>query len=66
MRADLGGLGVRLGWVGADDKEEPALNAVIERLRNEGDGILLIYDNAVDAYASGLGRDQGPFSVCGG
>ncbi len=25
MRADLVALGVRLGWVGADDKEEPAL-----------------------------------------
>ncbi len=49
MRADLVGLGVRLGWVGADDKEEPALAAVSERLRHEGDGILLIFDNAVDA-----------------
>lgn len=49
MRTDLVGLGVRLGWVGADDKEEPALAAVIERLRHEGDGILLVFDNAVDA-----------------
>ena len=49
MRADLVGLGVRLGWVGADDKEEPALAAVSERLGHEGDGILLIFDNAVDA-----------------
>jgi tetratricopeptide (TPR) repeat protein/transcriptional regulator with XRE-family HTH domain len=49
MRADLVGLGVRLGWVGADDKEEPALAAIIERLGHEGDGILLIFDNAVDA-----------------
>src|SRR6266446_5647945 len=49
MRADLVGLGARLGWVGADDKEEPALAAVIERLGHEGDGILLIFDNAVDA-----------------
>jgi tetratricopeptide (TPR) repeat protein/transcriptional regulator with XRE-family HTH domain len=48
MRADLVGLGVRLGWVGADDKEEPALAAVSERLGYEGDGILLIFDNAVD------------------
>ena len=39
-------LGVRLGWVAADEKEEPALAAVMERLRHEGDGILLIYDNA--------------------
>jgi hypothetical protein len=49
MRADLVALGVRLGWVGAEDKEEPALAAVMERLRHEGEGILLIYDNAIDA-----------------
>jgi tetratricopeptide (TPR) repeat protein len=49
MRADLAGLGVRLGWVTADEKEEPALAAVMERLRHEGEGILLIYDNAIDA-----------------
>jgi len=51
MRADLVALGVRLGWVGADDKEEPALAAVMERLPHEGEGILLIFDNAVDADA---------------
>src|SRR5262249_23296889 len=51
MRADLVSLGVRLGWVAADEKEEPALAAVAERLRHEGEGILLIYDNAVDAVA---------------
>src|SRR5262249_19990908 len=44
MRGDLVGLGVRLGWVTAEEKEEPALRAVAERLRNEGEGILLIYD----------------------
>ena len=48
-RADLVALGVRLGWVAADEKEEPAFAAVMERLRHEGDGVLLIYDNAVDA-----------------
>jgi hypothetical protein len=51
MRADLVWLGVRLKWVAADEKEEPALAVVTERLRQEGDGILLIYDNAVDANA---------------
>jgi hypothetical protein len=51
MRADLVALGVRLGWVGAEDKEEPAVEAVMERLRHEGEGILLIFDNAVDADA---------------
>ena len=49
MRADLVALGVRLGWVEADDKEEPALVAVMERLRHEGEGILLIFDNAIGA-----------------
>jgi len=51
MRADIVALGVRLGWVGAEDKEEPTLAAVMERLRHEGEGILLIYDNAIDADA---------------
>ena len=51
MRADLVALGVRLGWVAADDKEEPALAAVMERLRQEGEGLLLVYDNTVDAKA---------------
>jgi tetratricopeptide (TPR) repeat protein len=49
MRADLVGLGVRLGWIPTDEKEEPALASVMERLRNEGDGILLVYDNANNA-----------------
>jgi tetratricopeptide (TPR) repeat protein len=48
MRADLVSLGVRLGWVGGDDKEEPALAVVMERLRHEGEGILLVFDNAID------------------
>lgn len=49
MRADLVALGVRLGWVAADEKEDPALAIVMERLRHEGEGMLLIYDNAIDA-----------------
>jgi NB-ARC domain len=51
MRADLVALGTRLGWVRPDDKEEPALEAVIERLRHEGEGVLLIFDNAVNAQS---------------
>jgi tetratricopeptide (TPR) repeat protein len=51
MRADLVSLGVRLGWAAADEKEEPALAAVMERLRHEGEGVLLIFDNAMDAQA---------------
>jgi hypothetical protein len=49
MRADLVSLGARLGWVAADETEEPALETVRERLRDEGEGLLLIYDKAVDA-----------------
>jgi tetratricopeptide (TPR) repeat protein len=51
MRADLVALGVRLEWVMPYDKEEPAIAAVMEHLRHEGEGILLIYDNAIDADA---------------
>ena len=47
MRADLVALGVRLNWHASDDKEEPAVAAVMERLRHEGEGCLLVYDNAV-------------------
>ena len=40
----------RRGGCGRDDeKEEPALETVRERLRDEGEGLLLIDDNAVDA-----------------
>ena len=51
MRADLISLGARLGWVAADDKEEEEtkLEVVRDRLRDEGEGLLLIYDNATDA-----------------
>jgi tetratricopeptide (TPR) repeat protein len=51
MRADLIALGIRLGWVVMDDEEEMAVDTVMERLRNEGEGVLLIFDNAVDANA---------------
>jgi hypothetical protein len=51
LRADLVGLGIRLGWVGAEEKEDPAVATVMERLRGEGEGILLIYDNATNVDA---------------
>jgi len=51
MRADLVALGIRLSWVGVDDKEDMAVDTVMERLRHEGEGILLIFDNAIDARA---------------
>jgi tetratricopeptide (TPR) repeat protein len=51
MRTDLVALGTRLRWVAADDKEPEALAIVAERLKQEGEGILLIFDNAPDAAA---------------
>ena len=49
IRADLAALGVRLGWVAAEEREDAALEKVMERLRHEGEGLLLIFDNATDA-----------------
>jgi hypothetical protein len=51
LRADLVGLGIRLGWVGTDAEEEPVIATLMERLRHEGEGILLIFDNVIDADA---------------
>lgn len=47
IRSDLIGLGARLGWLAADMEEEDALAVVADRLRNHGDGILLVFDNAL-------------------
>ena len=44
-RADLVALGVRLGWIG-DDRAPEAFTKVAEKLRIEGDGVLLILDGA--------------------
>jgi tetratricopeptide (TPR) repeat protein len=46
MRADLVALGVQLGWVAPTVKEDPAVTVVMERLRHEGEDLLLIYDDA--------------------
>jgi tetratricopeptide (TPR) repeat protein len=51
IRADLVALGARLGWLLGDELEDRALDAVVERLRHEGEGILLIYDNAIESRA---------------
>jgi tetratricopeptide (TPR) repeat protein len=59
IRADLVALGVRLGWVGAKEEEDPALAAVMERLRHERERILLIFDNAMDADAVRLYLPRG-------
>jgi hypothetical protein len=50
MRADLVALGIRLDWA-ADAKEELAVDTVMERLRHEGEGVLLLFDNAIEAGA---------------
>ena len=49
MRADLTALGVRLGWIDVEHEEDLAVAATLELLRHQGEGILLIYDNATDA-----------------
>ena len=56
MRADLVGIGTRLGWVRADAKvdalsEEAIFATVMERMQHDGEGILLIYDNRAVALA---------------
>ena len=51
MRADLVALGVRLGWVELDENETAAFDKVMERLRHEGEGLLIICDNAASADA---------------
>ena len=52
MRADLSALGARLGWVAADENEGLAVEAVRLRLRQESEGLLLIYDNAIDTAST--------------
>jgi hypothetical protein len=64
LRADLVGLGVRLGWVAAADKEEPALASVLDRLRQEGDEILLFLTMHAIPARSGLTCRQGVVSAC--
>jgi DNA-binding winged helix-turn-helix (wHTH) protein/tetratricopeptide (TPR) repeat protein len=47
--ADLAALAIRLGHVKPDVSEESALAASLAMLRKDGEGVLLIYDNAPDA-----------------
>jgi len=51
MRAALVALGIRLGWIGVDNMGEAALETVMEHLRDEDRGVLLIFDNATDVDA---------------
>lgn len=48
-RADLAALAPRLGWAGREAPEALAFQATLDGLQREGDGVLLIYDNALDA-----------------
>ena len=48
MRTDLAALGYRMGWAGDADSQDAALARTADRLRREGEGILLIFDNAPD------------------
>lgn len=60
IRADLTALGHRLGWTADGDSQDTALAKTADRLRREGEGILLIFDNALD-------RDSiAPFLPLGG
>ncbi|CAO3446792.1 hypothetical protein [Azospirillum argentinense] len=60
LRTDLVALGLRLAWVGAELEEERAVAAVLDRLRDEGEDLLLIYDNALNA------RQLSPYLPRGG
>lgn len=51
IRADLAALAVRLGWARAEAPAASAFEAALEGVQQEGDGLLLIYDNAVDAVS---------------
>lgn len=51
MLVDLVALGIRLGWVGVDNTRETAVKTVMEQLRDQGEGVLLIFDNAIDVDA---------------
>jgi len=49
LRADLIDLGRRLGWVHDGAPRNGAVTDVLDGLAREGEGLLLIYDNAQDA-----------------
>lgn len=49
IRADLAMLSYRLGWTADGDSQDAALARTADRLRREGEGILLIFDNALEA-----------------
>jgi hypothetical protein len=59
IRADLVALGIRLGWVGADDKEEESVAAVMERLRHEGESCSSSTMRSMPTHSSPICRVAG-------
>jgi hypothetical protein len=65
-RVDLAALGIRLGWVGPDDKEEPVVKAVMEQLRHEGADMLPLRGGTrvlVTANDSAWGKAATPIEI---
>ena len=50
--------------MGARDKQDAALEKVADRLRREGAGILLIFDNAMDRAAIAPSLPLGGVRMC--
>src|SRR5262249_17382697 len=48
LETDFTALAVKLEWVRPDEREAVLIPAILERVEDEGDGMLLIYDNAID------------------
>jgi len=46
LRTDLCGIGLQMGWSKPADPEEQAVEQVLNQLSEEGEHVLLIYDNA--------------------
>jgi tetratricopeptide (TPR) repeat protein len=49
IQADLVALAIALKWARPDEREDYPVAAVLDRVTTDGERILLIYDNAVDA-----------------
>lgn len=49
LRSDFISLGIRMGWIKADDKDETAIPSIMEQLSHTKESLLLVFDNAPDA-----------------
>ena len=47
IQTDLAQLATQLGWIRPDDSEEIPVDKIMTRLKEDGRGLLLIYDNAI-------------------